>query len=119
MKTDELGRFGEETAAHFLKEQGYRIIQRNFRCRLGEVDLIACNRDYIVFVEVKLRKSNRFGYAMEYVTAAKQRRIIKAASCWLVSNRTSLQPRFDVIEVYAPEGTGGRVSVNHIEDAFQ
>ncbi len=119
MGTRELGRFGEERAARYLRLRGYRIVERNFSCRLGEIDLIARRGEYIVFVEVKLRKSADFAAAREFVTAAKQQRIRSTAALWLSQNETELQPRFDVIEIYAPDGAEGRITVNHIENAFE
>ena len=118
MDTRSLGRFGERQAAAYLCRKGYRIIEMNFSCRAGEIDVIAENEKYLVFVEVKLRKNTNYGEAREFVTAAKQRRIIKTAQLWLYTHETEKQPRFDVIEVYAPDGEHGRVTVNHIENAF-
>ena len=118
METREKGRFGEEQAAKYLRRKGYRIVETNFSCRFGEIDLIARKGSYIVFVEVKLRRSDEFAAAREYVTAAKQRRILMTASLWLSSRGSELQPRFDVIEIYAPQGASGRVEICHIEDAF-
>lgn len=115
-----IGRWGEQKAAEFLKRKKYHIIGMNYSCRLGEIDLIAENRKYIVFVEVKLRKNDRFAEAKEFVTRSKQDKIIKTASLWLSQNETVKQPRFDVIEIYAPEGVRSRpVNINHIENAFQ
>ena len=114
------GRWGEDLAAEFLKKKGWRIVGRNYSCRMGEIDIIAQKGPYIVFAEVKLRKSARFARAMEYVTEAKQRRIIAAAELWLQANPTKAQPRFDVIEVYAPAGLRtDKPEINHIEDAFE
>lgn len=119
MTDEKLGAFGERKAANYLRLHGYRIIETNSRCRQGEIDIIAAKRGYIVFVEVKLRKNNAFGEAREFVTPAKQRRILAAAQLWLQRNETEAQPRFDVIEVYAPEGTAsGKITINHIENAF-
>ena len=119
MGTRELGRFGEERAARYLRLHGYRILESNYACRLGEIDLIAKKGGYIVFVEVKLRKSADFAAAREFVTAAKQQRIRSTAALYLTQNETELQPRFDVIEIYAPDGAEGRVTINHIENAFE
>ncbi len=119
MGARELGRFGEEQAAKYLRRRGYRIVGMNYTRREGEVDVIARKGRYIVFVEVKLRKSADFAAAREFVTRAKQQRVITAASAWLTQNETELQPRFDVIEVYAPDGEKGRVEINHIEGAFE
>ena len=115
-----VGRFGEQAAAEYLKKKHYNIIGLNYSCRFGEIDLIAQNKKYIVFAEVKLRKSNAFAEAREFVTAAKQEKIIKTASLWLSQNETELQPRFDVIEIYAPEGASSKsIKINHLENAFQ
>lgn len=86
---------------------------------MGEIDIIASNKKYIAFVEVKLRKSASFAQAREFVTLSKQEKIKTAASLWLSDNPTKLQPRFDVIEVYAPDGLDTKAPViNHIENAF-
>ena len=114
-----LGRWGEQQAASYLKKKGYAIEGMNFSCRMGEVDIIARKRGFIVFVEVKLRKNADFAQAREFVTHSKQERIKTAAAIWLSQNESELQPRFDVIEIYAPEGSGGRISIEHIENAFQ
>ena len=115
-----LGVFGEDAACAYLKRHGFRIIQRNFSCRMGEIDIIAADRRWLVFAEVKLRKNADFGTAAEFVTPAKQRRVIMAAQLWLVQHKTALQPRFDVIEVYAPQGLSTvKPKINLIEDAYQ
>ena len=92
----------------------------NYRCRLGEIDLIAENRDYLVFVEVKLRKSAAFAEALEFVDRHKQERIRRTAELYLCEHpEQTKQPRFDVIEVYAPNGTETkRPEIRHLEDAF-
>lgn len=115
-----IGRFGEQKAAEFLKKHHYRIIGLNYSCRFGEIDVIAENKKYVVFVEVKLRKSDEFAEAKEFVTRTKQDKIIKSASLWLSVNDTELQPRFDVIEIYAPDGPSSKsIKINHYENAFQ
>ena len=115
-----LGAFGEDTACAYLKRRGWRILERNFSCRAGEIDIVARRGRYIAFVEVKLRKNADFAQAKEFVTAAKQRRVITAAELWLAKNPTGLQPRFDVVEVYAPEGLQTKKpEIHHIEDAYQ
>ena len=115
-----IGAWGEAQAAGYLKKQGYRILARNFSCRLGEIDLIAANRSCLVFVEVKLRRSDAFARAAEFVDFRKQNRLRATAALWLSAHETDLQPRFDVIEVYAPEGEATkRPVINHLEDAFQ
>ncbi len=115
----ERGSWGEERAALFLRLHGYRIVEQNFRCRQGEIDIIARKGGIVAFVEVKQRKNANFGEAREFVTYSKQRRVIAAAELWLVKTGCELQPRFDVIEVYAPEGTKTLFpEINHIENAF-
>ena len=118
--TSLLGGWGESVAASYLRKRRYKIVGVNFRCRGGEIDLIAEKGRFLVFVEVKLRKNADYGQAREFVTPAKQRRIIYAAKFWLMRYPTKLQPRFDVIEIYAPEGVSTRnPKINHIEDAFE
>ena len=113
------GRFGESAAASYLKKKGYKIVGMGYRTRFGEIDIIAENKDYIVFAEVKSRKSGSFARAMEYVDSVKQRRIRTTAQIWLSKNTTSKQPRFDVLEVYGSlEGSNGDLVINHIENAF-
>ena len=113
-----LGSFGEDAAAAFLSKKGFTVIQRNFFCRLGEIDIIAEEGEYLAFVEVKLRKNADHGEAREFVTFSKQKRIILAAKYWLSRHPTELQPRFDVVEVYAPDGARGRVYLRLLRDAF-
>lgn len=112
------GALGEDIAARLLEDKGYTILDRNWRTRAGELDLIAADGRYVVFVEVKLRASDRYGAAREYVTRPKQRRIIEAAGEWLAAHETALQPRFDVIEVYLSQGVERPRAVNHLENAF-
>ena len=79
----ELGDWGEEKAARYLRRKGYRILDRNFSCRQGEIDIIAEKSGVVAFVEVKLRKNADFAQAREFVTARKQARILAAARLWL------------------------------------
>lgn len=114
-----LGRWGEELAAGHLKRAGYRILERNWSCRFGEIDLIAADRTCLCFVEVKLRKNERCGRAAEFVDWRKQQRLRTAAQLYLTVHPTDLQPRFDVIEIYAPGGMdAAQASLNHLENAF-
>ena len=115
-----LGAFGEDLACEYLRRHRYKIVGRNFSCRFGEIDIIAQNRRYVVFVEVKLRRDASHGEAREFVTRRKQQRVITTAELWLSRHRTTLQPRFDVIEIYAPEGLLTKdPEIHHIEDAYQ
>ena len=114
------GAWGEALAAKYLTKKRYKIIATIFRCRFGEIDLIVSNRNYLVFVEVKLRKSDQFAPAREFVDYRKQDRIRTTAAIFLSEFPTELQPRFDVIEIYAPEGTATQYpQIYHLEDAFQ
>ena len=115
-----LGPWGEAQAADYLRRKGYTLVAANYRCRFGEIDLIVRNRRYLVFVEVKLRKSAGFAQAREFVDFRKQQRIRATASMYLSRYPTSLQPRFDVIEIYAPQGLETKkLTINHLEDAFE
>ena len=115
-----VGAWGEVLAAQYLQKKRFKIIATNFRTRFGEIDLIAANRRYLVFVEVKLRKSDAFAKAFEYVDIHKQNRLRTTAEIYLSQNPTALQPRFDVIEIYAPQGTQTLdAQIHHMEDAFQ
>lgn len=114
------GAWGEALAAEFLRKKHYKILAAGYSCKFGEIDLIVRDRKFLVFVEVKLRKSSNFAKAIEYVDRRKQDRIRMTAAVYLSENPTNLQPRFDVIEVYAPEGTDtAHPEICHMEDAFQ
>ena len=114
-----LGQWGEEQVAEKLRRDGWTIVARNFRCRMGELDLVAKNSTFLAFVEVKLRKDDRFGLACEAVTASKQRKLRVAAQYYLMRHPTGLQPRFDVAEVYAPQGVRTETpDIYYIENAF-
>ncbi len=115
-----VGAWGETVAAEFLKKKRYRLVACGYRSRFGEIDLIVRDRHYLVFVEVKLRKSDQFALAMEFVDSRKQERIKKTALMYLSQYPTDLQPRFDVIEIYAPQGRATPApEIIHLEDAFE
>ena len=119
-KNNLLGAWGEALAAEYLRKKRYEIVAAGYRSRFGEIDLIVRNKKFLVFVEVKLRKTADFAKAMEYVDRRKQDKIRITASVYISQNPTPLQPRFDVIEIYAPEGTATtRPEIYHMEDAFQ
>ena len=114
------GAWGEALAAEFLRKKHYKILAVGYHSRFGEIDLIAQSRKNLIFVEVKLRKSDNFAAAREYVDRRKQDRIRVTASVYLSQNPTNLIPRFDVIEIYAPDGAmTEKPVINHLEDAFQ
>jgi len=115
-----VGAWGESVAAAYLQKKRYKILATGYRCRFGEIDLIVCDRNYLVFVEVKLRKNADFAAAKEFVNFAKQNRLRTTAELYLSQNPTELQPRFDVIEIYAPEGAATKKpTIQHLEDAFE
>lgn len=119
-KNNLAGAWGEALAAEYLRRKKYQVAAAGYRSRFGEIDLIVRNRTHLVFVEVKLRKNDQFAGAAEYVDRRKQDRIRVTASIYLSENQTNLQPRFDVIEIYAPQGTKTVDPViHHLEDAFQ
>lgn len=114
------GAWGEALAAEYLRKKHYAIVAAGYYCRFGEIDLIAQNRQYLAFVEVKLRKNDKFARASAYVDYHKQDKIRMTASMYLAEHPTQLQPRFDVIEIYAPEGMNTvSPKIIHMEDAFQ
>lgn len=114
-----LGQWGEKQVAEKLRQEGWTISATNFRCRMGELDIVAQNERYLVFVEVKLRRDGRYGAACESVTPAKQRKLRLSAQLYLLDHPTKLQPRFDVAEVYAPQGVRTpEPDIYYIENAF-
>ena len=119
-KNNIAGAWGEAQAAAYLRAKRYRIVATGYRSRFGEIDLIAENRHYLVFVEVKTRKSDSYAQAREYVDTRKQQRIRTTAEIYLSEHISSLQPRFDVIEIYAPDGIHTtKPTINHLEGAFE
>ena len=114
------GAWGEAVAAEFLRKKRYSLVASGYRSRFGEIDLIVRNKKYLVFVEVKLRKNRDFAAAREYVDVCKQDKIRTTAAMYLSHNPTQLQPRFDVVEIYAPRGYETTdPKITHLEDAFQ
>jgi putative endonuclease len=110
------GRAGEDTAAVFLASRGYKILQRNYKARLGEIDIIARDKETICFVEVKSRTTVRFGLPQEAVSRSKQRQIAKAALMYLKENNLlDSFARFDVVSVLS---SGDGVKIELIKDAF-
>ncbi len=111
-----LGKEGERIAERYLKKKGYRLVERNYRCPVGELDLIALDRRVIVFVEVKTRTDDRFGGPLESVHWRKQQKMIKAAQFFLSQQRLhQREARFDVIGISFVDG---EPVVEHIQNAF-
>lgn len=113
----ELGRFGEELALKKIKRLGYKKIIRNYRCPLGEVDLIARDGDTLVFIEIKTRRGKSIYYAKEAVDAKKKRQLSKVALAYMKSNNCcEVEARFDVVAVNVD---GRRTQVEVIQNAFE
>lgn len=112
------GKWGEDKAKEFLTNNGYTILKENYRCSLGEIDIIAEKCNAIVFIEVKSRSSTRFGTPGEAVDYRKQQKYYKMALYFIQRhNYFDKDYRFDIIEVYAPSSEEYRI--NHIVNAFQ
>lgn len=110
------GNWGEDAATEYLQDEGYTIVERNFTCTYGEIDIIARNKEGIVFVEVKSRRSLKFGRPSMAVTKTKQAKIRKSAFCYLRTRKTFYRHiRFDVVEVVSLYGT---TQVNYLEGCF-
>jgi putative endonuclease len=110
------GASGEEQACRHLRARGYVILDRNYRCRSGEIDIVARHGATTVFVEVKERRGASHGEAIESVSAGKRRRIVRAASLYAATRGLSEQPlRFDVVAI---DWTDGRPVVRHEPGAF-
>ncbi|MBI9077490.1 MAG: YraN family protein [Desulfatibacillum sp.] len=111
------GNQGEQLAAIYLKKQGYKILETNYRCALGEIDIIARHKDALTFIEVKTRTGLAFGHPKTAVTRQKQRKISMVALEYLKRNRKSGQKaRFDVVSVHA-DGDSPRIEI--IQNAFE
>ncbi len=112
-----LGRKGETLASNFLKKSGYTILSRNYRCRSGEIDIIAMEGDYLVFIEVKTRRGTSHGHPLEAITARKQRQISKVAQCYLAENDLfDTKARFDVVSVVMSKSNQAQIEI--ITNAF-
>lgn len=118
MNKKKLGDFGETIAKQYLIGKGYNILTESFRCKSGEIDIIAQIEDYIVFIEVKTRTSFTYGMPAEAVNRKKQIRYGKIASMYILNNRLfDKSYRFDVIEIYMPSYNS--YTINHIKNAFE
>lgn len=112
-----LGVWGENLAVEYLKQQGLKILERNFRTPVGEIDIIVCNKSSLIFVEVKTRRGTTFGTPQEAVGQHKQRQIIRTAQWYLQNSRfKNLQPRFDVVAILCQ--SDGSARITHLPDAF-
>lgn len=112
-----LGKSGEETVAKYLEKNGYKILIKNYRCKLGEIDIIARDGPDLVFIEVKTRSGLSYGSPAAAVNRRKQRQISRAAQCYLAEQQLFDSPaRFDVISLLS--GDSNHQRIDHISNAF-
>lgn len=112
-----LGQWGEDLAAEYLLQQGFKILVRNYRAPVGEIDIIASNRKHLLFVEVKTRRGTGFGLPQEAVGIRKQKQIIRTAQWYLNQEKIGkLQPRFDVVAILCQSDQ--TATIQHLTDAF-
>lgn len=112
-----IGRRGEDEAARFLESRGYKVLERNYRCRYGEIDIVARDGKTVVFVEVKTRGSDRFGAPTASVDARKQKKILLTSQFYIESNRLfDSDLRFDVVGI---EMNGGKLAFELVKNAFE
>ncbi len=116
MDRQQTGKVGEDMAADFLKKSGYRIIERNYRCKIGEIDIIALDKDILCFVEVRTKNSSSFCRPQQTVTSPKQRKLQKLALYFLAHKKIkNMNCRFDVVAVDISKGRSG---IEMIKNAF-
>jgi putative endonuclease len=111
-----VGQMAEDKACDYLLKKGLKLVTRNYRCRLGEIDLIMIDKHNLVFVEVRYRKPSRFGDAAETVNYHKQQKLIKAATHYIQYKSVSMACRFDVISMMP---RGEELDIEWIKDAFE
>ncbi|MGH4138109.1 YraN family protein [Clostridium sp.] len=115
----DIGALGEQISENYLKNLGYKILEMNFKCKCGEIDIIALKDGYICFIEVKTRYGTKFGLPAESVVFSKQKKIYKTAQVYIMyKNIINFNFRFDVMEVTL-NSANNNFLVNHIQDAFQ
>jgi len=115
-----LGREGEEAAVAYLKKRGYRILEKNFRAKLGEIDVIAEQNATVVFIEVKARADHQYGHPFNAVTPVKQRKIIQVAQSYLAKHRLiENSARFDVVGLTVDPENPKSFLIELLENAFQ
>ena len=114
-----IGKIGEQKASVYLKNHGYEILERNYRIRGGEIDIIAQKEKTVVFAEVKTRMQETYGTPAEAVNYYKRENICKTAEYYIMEKNLDLPCRFDVLEVYVKKSVFGYTAkINHIENAF-
>ena len=120
MNIGKTGAEGEKRVANYLRKTGFSVIKRNFQSRYGEIDIIAENEEFLLFVEVKTRKQDSMFSGAEAVDEFKQRRILLTANDYIVKTQNEKQPRFDIAEVIVTEKENGEsgYKLRYIENAF-
>ena len=121
MNTTSVGNYGEDAACEYLINNGYKIVKRNYKCKLAEIDIVAYDSNKVLcFIEVKTRKNNYYGNAYEAVNSDKIKHIKKGAICFVREYKINCEMRFDVIEIYGRLKDGEFLvdEMNHFEDAF-
>jgi len=118
MSKQDLGQLGEKLVVSILRKNGYRILETNYRHKIGEVDIIAKDKDTLCFIEVKTRLSDEFGDGLEAITIFKQRKLIRLAQAYLLHRRlTDHNARFDVVSVLGDPDNNPAVEI--IKNAFE
>jgi putative endonuclease len=116
-RRQKIGKSGEDAAVRFLKKNGYKILEQNYRTQLGEIDIIARDRQTIVFIEVKTRRSLEYGSPKMAITPKKQRNISMTALYYLkINNQSHADARFDVVTVLTG---GGQADIDIVKNAFE
>jgi len=110
-----IGKSKEKLACQYLEDKGFKLVEKNYSCRRGEIDLIMRDRDCLVFIEVRYRNNDHFGSALESINPPKQKRLIFTAELYLQQSRTPLASRFDVVAI---SGNDDNLSIIWIENAF-
>lgn len=114
----QFGALGEKLAVKYLKERKYKILEKNYKNKVGEIDIIALDGSEIAFIEVKTRSAQPYLSGRYSVDKRKQFHIMRAASWYMEVKKTSLQPRFDIIEVEVDRSTDELVKIEHFKNAF-
>ena len=111
--SQEIGKIGEEIAKKYLLENNYKIVAKNFRCKFGEIDIIAYDKEELVFIEVKTRTSNKYGTGINSINRIKQQHLYKTAEYYLYKKKINKSIRIDAIEINLK---GELVSLKHYKN---
>lgn len=116
-ETQRIGKIAEDLACDYLQNQGLKLVTRNFYCRCGEIDLVMRDKEYLVFIEIRSRNTNRFGGGAASITHHKQQKLLKTAQYYLQQNKLleKIPCRFDVIAILSVQS---RAEIEWIKNAF-